>query len=419
MFYDLGYLADVEVVECSASDLVGSYVGHTGPKTRSMLEKALGKVLFVDEAYRLGEGHFATEAINELTDQLTKPMFVEKLILILAGYDEDINRLMTVNPGLSSRFPEEINFKNMSPQECLQVLDRTVKQQKIQTPPLTDSKSQIHVKMVALLKKLAVLPSWGNAREMKTLAKSMVGSVFKTMTSASSALVLSETEVLLQTEAMLQERSDRSNNLPSTSFPVHSQQAADHAQAPSQQPEAGPSTPEAYEMSVDSADDSPDEATPDPLPTEPGRDQGVSDSIWAELEADKAAAMAEVKIDADALRDAEGLVADAVQFEQEQAQALQRLEETKAPDEAEAQELKRKQEEARLQEEAARLVRENAKAELERVRILEVKQKRERQVQSHLRTIGVCCMGYQWIRQASGYRCAGGSHYVSNAQLGL
>lgn len=166
VFYDLGFLADVEVVECSASDLIGSYVGHTGPKTRAVLEKALGKVLFVDEAYRLGEGSFATEAINELTDQLTKPMFTDKLIVILAGYDKGINRLITVNPGLSSRFPEEIIFKNMSPQQCLEVLERTITQQKIQTPPLTDPRSQLHDKMVGLLKNLSALPSWGNARDI-------------------------------------------------------------------------------------------------------------------------------------------------------------------------------------------------------------------------------------------------------------
>ena len=69
----MGFLSTAAVHECSATDLVAGYVGQTGLKTIQLLEKALGKVLFVDEAYRLGEGAFATEAINELVDSLTKP----------------------------------------------------------------------------------------------------------------------------------------------------------------------------------------------------------------------------------------------------------------------------------------------------------------------------------------------------------
>ena len=97
---------------------MGQYVGHTGPKTVAMLKKGLGKVLFVDEAYRLGEGQFAREAIDELVDSLTRPQFLGKIVVILAGYGENMNRLLSVNPGLSSRFPEEIVFENMTHEEC-------------------------------------------------------------------------------------------------------------------------------------------------------------------------------------------------------------------------------------------------------------------------------------------------------------
>jgi hypothetical protein len=82
----------------------------------------LGKVLFVDKAYRLGEGQFAKEAIDELVDSLIKPQFLGKLVVILAGYTKDMNRLLKVNPGLSSRFLEEIVFQNMTAEECLMLL---------------------------------------------------------------------------------------------------------------------------------------------------------------------------------------------------------------------------------------------------------------------------------------------------------
>lgn len=122
VYYDMGFLSKAEVVSCSASDLVGEYIGHTGPKTRKLLESALGKVLFIDEAYRLSGGHFAQEAIDELVDSLTNERFFRKQIVILAGYDADINRLMSVNPGLTSRFPETIVFEPLPPQACLDLL---------------------------------------------------------------------------------------------------------------------------------------------------------------------------------------------------------------------------------------------------------------------------------------------------------
>lgn len=62
----------------------------------------------MDEAYRLGEGMFAQEAVNELVDTMTKPKFAGKLVIILAGYDNDMNNLLRVNEGLSSRFDDEI-----------------------------------------------------------------------------------------------------------------------------------------------------------------------------------------------------------------------------------------------------------------------------------------------------------------------
>ena len=97
-------------------------MGQTGPKVQKLLEQALGKVLFIDEAYRLAKGGFATEAVDELVDSITKPKFAQKLIIILAGYDNDIDHLLSKNPGLSSRFPETVIFPHLSPAMCLNLL---------------------------------------------------------------------------------------------------------------------------------------------------------------------------------------------------------------------------------------------------------------------------------------------------------
>jgi hypothetical protein len=122
VYYDMGFLSKAEVVPCSASQLVGEYVGQTGPKTRKLIESAMGKVLFIDEAYRLSGGLFAKEALDELVDCLTSERFFRKLIVILAGYDADINALMSSNPGLSSRFPDTVVFHPLPPQACLDLL---------------------------------------------------------------------------------------------------------------------------------------------------------------------------------------------------------------------------------------------------------------------------------------------------------
>lgn len=420
VFYDLGFLSVVEVVECSASDLIGSYVGHTGPKTRGQLEKALGKVLFIDEAYRLAEGNFATEAINELVDLLTKPTFMDKIVVILAGYDKDINNLISVNPGLFSRFPEQIVFKDMSSEHCLKVLDRALREQDIEVPSLLEPQSHLHIKMTGLLQQLASLPSWGNARDIKTLAKSIIGTVFRAQASTSAALNLSPEEVIRHTEAMLQERKDRCDNTP----PNAANQLLPLRPAQLQAPPLSAVSSKTEIAKTMSTDTSSQQMEPLALPTqeeETERDDGVSDETWNQLQLDRQGAEAEAKISADIIQRREEALSRAKADEQGRMDRLQELERARAraKDEEEVQELKRKAEEARLQERAARIASDKAKAELERARLQEVKQKREQQVQVKLRQMGVCCAGFQWIKQASGYRCAGGSHYVSNGQLGL
>ena len=71
---------------CRETFVESLYVGHPGPKTQKQPEKALGRVLFDDEAYRLADGHFSKEVMDETVDCLTKPKFAKKLLIILASY---------------------------------------------------------------------------------------------------------------------------------------------------------------------------------------------------------------------------------------------------------------------------------------------------------------------------------------------
>ena len=93
----------------------------------------------MDEACRLGDGHFAQDAINEPVDTMTKTEFAGKMIIILAGYDNDMSSLLHVNGALSSRFADEIIFLLFDPEDCLRVLETKLHQSQVIFPSLNDT----------------------------------------------------------------------------------------------------------------------------------------------------------------------------------------------------------------------------------------------------------------------------------------
>ncbi len=107
---DCGLLKRGHLVIASRGDLVAGYVGQTAIKTKNKIREALGGVLFIDEAYALfrGEKDFGKEAIDTLVDEMTKHN--ENLVVILAGYKEEMERFIKSNPGLESRFKKILPF---------------------------------------------------------------------------------------------------------------------------------------------------------------------------------------------------------------------------------------------------------------------------------------------------------------------
>jgi SpoVK/Ycf46/Vps4 family AAA+-type ATPase len=213
VYYDMGFLAEASVVECSASDIIGKWVGHTGPQVIDALERGLGKVLFIDEAHRRASNHdrnsFDAEAISELVDCLTKPKFHGKLVVILAGYENELNYLLSTNQGLASRFPEELIFDSMAPQDCLQVLKIKLKAANITIPVIDDSRSVEYQNLLQLVDMLSETPFWGNARDIETLAKSLCRTVFMSIQRAEDDLVCSAEMAIAAAEDLLKVRNAR------------------------------------------------------------------------------------------------------------------------------------------------------------------------------------------------------------------
>lgn len=484
----MGFLTSADVIECSATDLVGSYVGHTGPKVINKLTEALGKVLFIDEAYRLSEGTFASEAVAEIVDSLTKPKFMNKLIVILAGYETDINELLKANQGLSSRFPGEVTFTNLEPIHCLTLLTNTLQKSQIELHGVDDP-STGRSKILGLFRDLSGLKAWANGRDVMTAAKAISQSVFEQadpaspVLAASSELVIEELTRIYNTNAM-RGRTSVLDNVPQKSLPIRHAQAqqgpppkAPTASSntatplPPPKPDTNTADNDAQRLGNDDTEFESDDDTEFESDDENSRgdisydtrDAGVSDAIWQQLKHDKAEAQRLYQLQVYALCEFQAAKDSAVAQEQniiretkqiqentaaneakrlheqnrldrivqqlktlvaadaevsrrhEQLRldriAMQVQEEERAAAEAEA---KRRDEQLRLERVAAIRAREAAEAAIERI----AKEKEEEEKkQQKLRQMAVCVQGYQWIKQAGGYRCAGGSHFVSESQL--
>ena len=118
----IGALKGGQLVEVSRGDLVGRYTGHTAPLTNSVIQSALGGVLFIDEAYSLYRGEqdsFGLEAIDTLVKGMEDHR--DELVVILAGYTKEMETFLTANSGLASRFPNKIEFPNYTADELLDI----------------------------------------------------------------------------------------------------------------------------------------------------------------------------------------------------------------------------------------------------------------------------------------------------------
>jgi len=131
VLHRLGYSRKGHLVAVTRDDLVGQYIGHTAPKTREVLKRAMGGVLFIDEAYYLyrpeNERDYGQEAIEILLQAMENQR--EDLVVILAGYRERMETFFRSNPGLSSRIAHHIDFPDYAPEELMAIAQLMLQKQ--------------------------------------------------------------------------------------------------------------------------------------------------------------------------------------------------------------------------------------------------------------------------------------------------
>ncbi|EKM60605.1 uncharacterized protein PHACADRAFT_189732 [Phanerochaete carnosa HHB-10118-sp] len=404
VYYDMGFLSSTEVVECSASELVGQYVGQTGPKTRQVFERALGKVLFIDEAYRLSEGAYAKEAVDELVGILTQEAFVGKLVVVIAGYDKEMDTLLAANPGLASRFPEVIHFENMSAEHCLEILRKDLAKDDIECAALGATSSGEYRHLVSLIGQLSSLGSWGNARDMKILAQRMVRLAFKCATgdaqgSDGPKLPLSSVDAVRCVAFMFRERSGRAPKPPS-SFMAKDTPLVQNLGLPTATGDA--------KGSIGSK------------PLFPGADAARCIAAMLCERGRRAPQLPSAFMPKDTLPmqnlgSSMTTAHKARVTSQTPKAATQQEEALPLP-----QECNPEVEEQCTTRFAVDNVRKRKEMEFESRNAEKLEEeKKEQRAQKKLKQMGLCSAGYEWVKQTGGYRCKGGSHWVSDSELGM
>ena len=163
ILHRLGYIRKGHLVSVTRDDLVGQYIGHTAPKTREVLKRAMGGVLFIDEAYYLyrpdNERDYGQEAIEILLQVMENNR--EDLVVILAGYADRMERFFGSNPGFRSRIAHHIDFPDYSDEELLAIAEVMLHHMNYK---FTSDARDAFVRYIALRK---AQPLFSNARSIR------------------------------------------------------------------------------------------------------------------------------------------------------------------------------------------------------------------------------------------------------------
>ncbi len=163
LLHRLGYVRKGHLISVTRDDLVGQYIGHTAPKTKEVLKKAMGGVLFIDEAYYLykpdNERDYGQEAIEILLQVMENNR--DDLVVIMAGYADRMDKFFSANPGFRSRIAHHIDFPDYDGSEMLSISQSMLEQQGYK---LDDEATRVMADYIELRRKQ---PHFANARSIR------------------------------------------------------------------------------------------------------------------------------------------------------------------------------------------------------------------------------------------------------------
>jgi probable Rubsico expression protein CbbX len=202
ILYKLDYSRKGHLMTVTRDDLVGQYIGHTAPKTKEILKKAMGGVLFIDEAYYLykpdNERDYGSEAIEILLQVMENQR--DDLVIIFAGYKDRMDKFYESNPGLASRITNHVHFPDYEPDELRQIgVNMIEEQQYMLTPEAEDA-------LMEYIKVRMEKPLFANARSVRNaLDRARMRQANRIFETSSDLLTKSDL-VTIQAEDLLKSR---------------------------------------------------------------------------------------------------------------------------------------------------------------------------------------------------------------------
>ena len=379
----------------SALDLTGSFVGQTKDKVKEAMESARGGVLFIDEAYELGNGsQYSTEALTTLLSSLTEDEYSNgNIVVILAGYENQMHEMLNINPGLKSRFTEYVHFPSWKPEQCTRLF---FKKAKTAIPTSihinNDEYSLIENELFTFFDELQKRPGWANARDAIRMFDDINRERMKRMAKDDNALEsITLNDVKLASITFLDSRPEENIQSSRVSFQHENIDFASNINIPKvfkKRLEKRESTLSNIEEIDESMELYVKFNENEEMNISSERDDNVEDDVWKDL---KRREQEELEI-----KKREELE------KQEKERLLKQLEEDKR---------------RAAEESERRRIEEEIRKEQERLEELRKKELEKKKLQEKLRRIGRCPENYQWIKVPGGYRCSAGGHFVTDSQI--
>lgn len=386
------------MVEVSSNEMIGQYVGQTVPKVKKQMEAALGKVLFIDEAYRLSGSHFGTEAVEEIIASLTHPKFEKKLVVILAGYSDEMEDLMEVNKGLRSRFAEVLEFPPLNLEDSLKLLSIHLIQKCFVSLDYGRWKEVITHGMQYLISS----SHWANGRDIKTLSQKIHNAALKAH-EGGPLVTIRLYSILEEMKGMMQR-----GQVPKFNRQVRQQLLPEQARTASNSPiTTSTSTkttlkpPKRKRELLDLSEPQSKKAKWEAAP----KDTETPHEDWKELQ--------EKKNEEKRIQDDKDREEKRKQREEEKKRRKEKKKREKEEREREREEAKKREEQQKIQDEQRR--QEQRRQE----KLLQDQKRKDQQAQEKIRTMGRCVRGFAWNKVNGGWQCQGGSHFASDKELGL